>query len=387
VAIPGRGAAVRAKVLVAVAVAVAGTVAGCSSAANSSAPPTTGAAGAGKQLSMSTVSYQASSNNVETLTGYIAEAEGFYKQQGLTVNYLDKSSSNVDQTIAGLLSGSYQFANEIVTSAIAADKANQLTQVTAIDDGAEQEVTIAQNTADALHITAPTSPADTAAQFKKLKGSHLTVAVTGFTAGTYNNLITVCQQEGLTCKQNTPSADINILSAGSAANQVAGLSAGHYQAIAAGVPIALQPNTVSLNMGDIALCDEAAFFGIITTSSFIKAHPDTVQAFVNAQVEAWNWTKKNPDQARALLVKMEGEINDLTNTTTVDTIFTDFEKYYQTPLLLQQPFTDAETILNTGQPASKVTLKFSDFNDPSFVAKAVSQLHITAPSSLQQPSE
>lgn len=383
-AIPRRGASARAMVLVAVAVAVA--VAGCSSAASSSSSaPVAGASSAAK-LSMSTVSYQASSNNVETLTGYVAEAEGFYKQQGLTVNYLDKSSANVDQTIAGLLSGSYQFANEIVTSAMAADKQDELSQVMAIDDGAEQEVTIAASTADALHITTPASPADTAAQFKKLKGSHLTVAVTGFTAGTYNNLITVCQQEGLTCKQNTPSADINILSAGSAANQVAGLSAGHYQAIAAGIPIALQPSSVSLNMGDIALCDDAAFFGIITTSSFIKAHPDTVQAFVNAQVEAWNWTKKNPDQARALLVKMEGEINDLTNTSTINTIFTDFQKYYQTPLLLQQAFTDAETILNTGQPTSKVTLKFSDFNDPSFVTKAVSQLHVTAPASLPQPS-
>jgi hypothetical protein len=83
---------------------------------------------------------------------------------------------------------------------------------------------------------------------------------------------------------------------------------------------------------------------------------------------------------------MEGEINNLTDASTINAIFTDFQKYYQTPLLLTQPFKDAETILNTGQPDSKVTLGFSDFNDPSFVTKAVSQLRIPAPSSLPQPS-
>ncbi len=335
-----------------------------------------------KPLSLSHVVLQASANNVETLTGFIAQQEGFFKRQGLTVQYLDKSSSQQDLTIAALLQGSYQFVQEIVTSAmVAAQQGAGIKAVVAIDDGAQQEIAIQTQAAAGLRIPlAGNTPAQTLRQFMALKGSHLQVAVTSFTSGTYNNLVTLCAVNGLVCQQNNSSADINIVAAGTAANQVAGFGNGTYQAIAAGVPVAAQPNSLSINMGNLAPTNNGAFFEILTTPSMISQHPDTVQAFVTAEVQAWNWAQKNPVKAEHALANMEASINNIDNTDEDQYLFGDFMNFWKTPLLTVSSFNDAVKIANTGQPTTPVTLTYNQWNDPRFVNNAVKLLKLSPPS-------
>jgi ABC-type nitrate/sulfonate/bicarbonate transport system substrate-binding protein len=330
---------------------------------------------------MPDVTFQASASSVEALVGYIAQQEGFFAQQGLTVDYQDKASFPSDSVTAALLSGSYQFVTGIATTTMAAaQKDGGLKAIASVDNGGKQEIAITTSVASSLHISTAGATSDQSlAQLMALKGSHLKVAVTGFTSGTYNNLVTLCAEHGLTCKQNDSSADIDILSAGNVANLTAGLASGSYPAIAGGEPFVVQPDTLAINMGNIAPVSTGALYQIITSTSMIKSHPDTVQAFTKAIVQSWEWAQKNKVDAEKLFTQMEAQINDVTDQHEDQYLFNDFYTYWTTPMLPVSAFNEAVHIASVGQPGSPITLTYGQWNDTSFVTKAVKQLGVQVP--------
>jgi NitT/TauT family transport system substrate-binding protein len=359
------------------------TIIGIAVAACSSGSSSASDGAKGSSLSMTNVTVAALAENDSALA-YIAQQAGFFKKQGLNVNLLDEGAPTSAAMTAALVGGSYQFADEPLSAGLLAVQAGTpIKAVFATDIGNEQDLSIASATAAKLHVPNPgpgATPGQSLAQLAALKGAHITVAATTTASGTYIDLVAACAAHGLTCKLNDPSADLNISTVGSNPAEIAGFKAGKFPAFAAGIPSALQPGTVSINLANIPPASQAAFWDFATSQSMINSHPDTVQAFVTAMTQAWQYARDNPAKARTYHDQMEN-IAGVTSPALLETLYNSYSHAWVTPLLLQAAYANAVKVSNlaAATPSKKITVAYNQWNDPTFVNKAVTQLGITPP--------
>lgn len=357
--------------LVALAGATALLVAGCGSSA---APQQAGASG--KSLSQSSITFGTGSRSDSALI-YIAQAAGYFADEGLTVKLVDTSltASTADIT-AAFFGGSYDTLNNGATTAVIADQAaggHALTAVMQTDVGTNQEIAINAGKARSLNLPANDgSPTASQQQFQALKGSHLKVGVTSMTSISTVDLLAACKTQGLSCQPNATSADLDIVTTGTPTAQIAGLNSGKFDAIVAGPPTTRQPNTTLITLGKVDPVSQAVNDYVLVTPRFLQAHKDTVQAAVNALGKAWQLAKQDPAKAEQMAAAMYTAAG-IKDPKQAHELFTTSAQYWTNPIPTQQAYDDTVHVINLSQ-SSPITLPFGQFADPSFAKKMVAQL-------------
>jgi NitT/TauT family transport system substrate-binding protein len=361
-------------VLVGMTVAAA-AVAGCASSSSGSAAS---AGGSAHGLSQSSITIGGSTAGDFGLT-WIAQQAGFFKQQGLTVKFVNFSAGtgSTSGITAAFIGHSFDFLNNPATATLFAVQAGApIRAVVSSDEGSQNQIAISDAAATRLHIPAADStPAEAETQLKALKGSHIKIGVTGTSSTSYTTIVALLKLNGMTYGVNSPSSDVDFITTGTASSQVSGFLAGKFDAIASTPPQTTKPNTVTISLGLIPPVSQGAGLYLSTLTSFAQAHPDTVQAVVNAEVEAWAYAKRNPAAAQKLITSMYAQ-NGVTSPATVKTLFALQSKYWETPAMSPAAYDSAIKVINLGS-ATPVKLSYSSWADASFVNKAIANTSLT----------
>jgi NitT/TauT family transport system substrate-binding protein len=255
--------------LVAVTVATA-----CGGASSGSASPSPG------QTTALSVSY--SEVIPDELAPWAAADGGIFAKHGLDVTLQSIASAN---GVAALLSGQVQFAqlggSEVVSAAAAGG-----------------DLVIVANLVPVFPYVFEV-PASISS-FSDLRGKKVGVSKIGGSADIATR--TALQKNGL-----DPARDVTIVETGSAANRVAALKSG---AIQGGVSQPPESTTLE-TQGFHSIYDlarqklPAANTVVATTGSYLKAHKQVVQAYVDALVEALARIRKDRRFAEGVLTKWE----------------------------------------------------------------------------------
>ncbi len=365
-------------VATAVAAVVISLVSACSSGSSSKSSSSSASAGGAPKLSDSSISIGGSTAGDFGLT-WIADKGGFFAQQGLTVKFVNFSAGtgSTSGITSAFLGHSFDFLNNPATATLFAKQSGApIHAVVAADEGSQNQIMISNAAAAKYHIPAATGTAANAqAQLAALKGSHITIGVTGASSTSYTTIVALLKLNNMTYGIDSASSDVDFVTTGTATAQVSGFAAGKFDALASTPPQTTKPNTTTISLGLISPVAQSAGLYLATLDSFAKAHPDTVQAVVNAEVQAWAYAKTNPAGAEKLIVSMQAE-NQVTDPTTVQQLFDSQSKYWVTPVMTKDAYDSAVKVINLGQ-SMPVTLSYTDWVDPTFVDKAAKDTKLT----------
>ena len=214
-----------------------------------------------------------------TLPTWIADAKGFFKQQGLNaqITYVQGSTTAIPSLVAGEL-------NVIEAQAAASVQAQLQGQDT---------VSLATHVpyADVRLIVSPNIT-----QMSDLKGK--SIAVTK--AGTVTDVVA----RALLPRYNlTPDKDVRITYVDTQPAQLAALQNGVIQAIL--VPPPFDETAKKAGMRELLNVRPLNFpyptDGVVTTRKFLREHPDLVNAYLKAFVQAVRFAPANPDETKKVL--------------------------------------------------------------------------------------
>lgn len=356
--------------VIAVSVAAGLALAACSSGSASSVPAA--AAAGAKTLSLTTVTVAGFEGSVNWASLWAAQAEGFYAKQGLTVKFANTEAS-ASSMVAATIGNSYQFiAADPVGLPAAVQNGAQIRAVLTPDVGPTDDLVISQKVAAEHHIPAT----GTLAQLKALKGSHLTIGVVSLTAGSYLDLLAVFKAQGLTASTG-PGSDIKIVSVGPLSDEAAGLASGHLDGFVNIYPNTEVPDSVHVMFGGVAPVSMEPPLTFVTSESLIKAHPDTVQAFVTATVEGWEYTRQHPAQTQQIVSRVFPTVG-VTDAAKIAVLYRlDQQHRGSTPAITGAEYQAIQAVL--GAAGTPTTVSYSGFVDSSFVNTAISQLKLGLP--------
>src|SRR5258708_18339351 len=338
-----RGVAMK-RHLVALAVIGAVVASACSSGGGvSTASATAGASATKAAPTMMSVAY--SSVSGDKLPIFVAYEAGIFTANNLIV---DPSNVNGSQeAIASLLSGQATVGQFSAADALSAQAG-----------GADLVI---------VGILTPVYPYHLFVQkginsINDLKGKK--IAVTDAGGATDIATRAMLKRNGL-----DPDKDVNILSVGSHANRTAALLSGQVDAGVDDVP----SDKALLAAGLTALIHLAAAKGpaadsaLVFQRSYVVAHKDVVQAYVDSMVQALAYARKNKDSTGATLGKYF-KINHVPLVERTYTFFLD-EVLPIYPFPTQSLLGDAISVLGAKNPNIK-TVDLTKLLDPSFVTSA-----------------
>jgi ABC-type nitrate/sulfonate/bicarbonate transport system substrate-binding protein len=114
-----------------------------------------------------------------------------------------------------------------------------------------------------------------------------------------------------------------------------------------------------------------------TSESMIKSHPDTVQAFVTATVEGWEYTRQHSGQAKQVVSRVFPTVG-VTNPARISELYQlDQQHRGSTPAITGAEYKAIQDVLDAAGTPTKVS--YSSFVDSSFVNKAITQLKLGLP--------
>jgi NitT/TauT family transport system substrate-binding protein len=345
------------------------TVTACGSG---SGPAVSASAGGSKTLSLSTVTVAGYEGSVNWASLWAAEAEGFYAKQGLTVKFVNTTASAASM-VAATIGNSYQFiAADPVGLPAAVQNGAQIRAVLTPDVGPTDDLVINQKTAAEHHIPA----SGTLAQLRALKGSHLTIGVVSLTAGSYLDLLAVFKAQGLTASAGSGS-DIKVVSVGSLNDEAAGLAAGHLDGFVNMYPNTEVPDSVHVMFGGVAPVSMEPPLTFTTSESMIESHPDTVQAFVTATVEGWEYTRQHPTQTKQVDSRVFPTVG-VTSAAKIGELYQlDQQHRGTTPAITGAEYQAIQDVLQAA--GTPTTVSYGGLVDSSFVNKAITQLKLGVP--------
>jgi ABC-type nitrate/sulfonate/bicarbonate transport system substrate-binding protein len=330
-------------------------------------------------LSLSNVSLSGTQEANAMMAFFAAQAKGFYKEQGLTVEFKETTASGADAA-AAMAAGAANFA--VVPSQatiLAITKGANLVPIMGNAYGDTSELAIQQSVADALKLSAASTPE---AQIKALKGSHLEVGISNPTSGSYLNLLSVLKAQGIDYSDPNPSstsASVIFKTLGSPTNLHTAMLTNNVQSIANNPPTTSVPG-FKISYGKVSPPADIVGWMVDTQKDFAKAHPDTVQAFVTASAKGWQYLKAHQDEAIALATPYLSAANipDDTIKVIVPLQMSILFSPKSTPAVTASGWNATLQILNIiTQPA--ITANLSDVVDSSFIKKAMTDLKMTEP--------
>jgi NitT/TauT family transport system substrate-binding protein len=249
-------------------------LAGCSSGSSSSA---SGGPAAPGTTSVTMTSFNGS---FASLSVYVANRKGFFKQHGITANFVTVSSGSA--AMQAMLAGSADMANAAIFETLsAAAKGEKVKYIVGAATGAFGELVVGKNA----------QVADQTAGFpdslRALKGKKIGVSSKG--SATYYALAYALKQAGL-----NPDTDVTIVPAGTLSAQVAALKSGQLDAYMSQEPSTTQ--VTSAGDGKVVwyeyqgarppLFDNLITNGIVASDDYIAGHATAVKGVHDAVAQA-----------------------------------------------------------------------------------------------------
>jgi ABC-type nitrate/sulfonate/bicarbonate transport system substrate-binding protein len=341
------------------------------------APAAFGAlAPAKKHLSLSKVTITDSQTGNGGLL-WIAQAEGFFKKQGLSVT-VDNTAGTAASDLAFLLSGGTEFRAGIASAPIlAAQSQAPVRAIYQMSVSAQNEVAINLSAAQAHGIPQVGSTAKGAlAQLLALKGSHLTIGVSNTASDGFNWFVTVARLHGLTVGINTTGTanDVNISSVGSVTALTSGIISGKLDGIINMPPVTVVANTIDIQLSKIPPASTSAGTYVFTTTTILQQHSDTVQAVVNAFAQATVFAKTHPAKAERDFSKVLATLG-ITSPEEDQYLFQGVSATWKNPFPTKLAYANAVALLNGAQP-TPVTVPYSVFVVTKYVTAATKNLHL-----------
>jgi NitT/TauT family transport system substrate-binding protein len=360
--------------LTAAALAVVSAVAACGSSgsssatASSAAAASTGQASAGKSLSLSSVTVVGN-----FATGFaplwVAQSEGFFKDQGLNVTLKDLNTGGATGAVTALLGGTGQFLVVAAgATSLAVSGGAPIKAVMQSDFAPIQQIAITSSVAARLGIKAgATTAAQTEAQLKALKGSHIKLATTSKSGNSYIIVQAVLHQYGLSTGTG---GDVTVETEPSSSVQISLLKSGQVDGIVNAPPVTTEPNTTLIELDKVPPVSEALSDLVSTTSSMVSQHPDTVQAFVRAVTQGAEWIQSHPSQVVSALSPLY-QADGITDSATVKYLATEQAAHIgPSRVITQSAYNNTLAMGNLANPATPVKVSFSSWIDNTFAENA-----------------
>jgi NitT/TauT family transport system substrate-binding protein len=208
---------------------------------------------------------------------YLAKAGGFYAKQGLDAQIF--STEGGTRGVQVLMSGEIQAMHVGLSPVVEADA-----------QGAE--IRSIASTTNTLPITIFTT---TKMNPPLPKGTTIGIS----TLGSETDIALTIALRALGVKRS----DMNITQIGGTSERFAAMTVGRIQA----APMLEPGTTAAKKKGYTVVYDLSAahtpwiFDSVVMTTAFIKDHPDEVQRFLKAYVEAAYWGMANPDKAKQVI--------------------------------------------------------------------------------------
>lgn len=279
-----------------------------------------------------------------TLPTWIADAKGFFKQQGLNpqITYIQGSTS----AIPALMSGDVSVIEAQAAASVQAQLQGQDT------------VSLATHVpyADVRFMSVPSIK-----DLTDLKGK--AVAVTK--AGTVTDVVAraVLPKYGL-----QPDKDVRLTYVDTQPGQLAALQNGAVQAILVPPPFDVTAEKAGFKMlfNVRPLNFPYPTDGVVVTRKYLREHPDMVDMYLKAFVQAVRFAPANPDETKKILSDQTKE----TNADTLDVAYkTQMDDWANPPNPTVEGIQTLLPLFPGGQGKNP-----SDFIDPAPLAKAVQEL-------------
>lgn len=311
---------------------------------------------------------------------FVAIKANLFAKYGLNVNWLN-TSLGASAQVTAFLGGDATFLITGASSEIPAAQAGAAFRaVLQTGTGDPQTICLSPAAAAAHNIpTADKTVADVKKQLNALKGSHLTIATSTITSNSYTWLNALARKLGITIGLNgaNPNADLNITTSGSVPNEIAAYMSGKVAGFMNIPPNTLQPGAVDINFGLVPPLTQVVGNYAVTNISTIQQHPDTVQAFTNALVEASLLLKNKPGPSKIMIEDVMAANG--ASGTQIPTTYGLFKTTIASPLYPTLSSYDHTILTYDISLAVPYSLTYSTFVDQAFVKVAYHHFGIPIP--------
>lgn len=331
-----------------------------------------------KPLSIANVTLIGSSSG-SAAPAWIAQAQGFFKEQGLTVSYIPSASAATQLAI--LVTGQAQFSLDSPSTDVPGviQGAPIRAIIQAVVDS-PTEIVLAQTAATQFGVpTTGTGKAGATKQFAAFKGSHVVLAISTVSSGSYSLLALEARLNGLTFGVGCTTCDINVDAVGSTANETTAVESGKVQA-AIGTPpttVITSPACVTIALRLLSPVNDGTSNFVSTTTTMIQQHRDAVQAFTTAYVKAALWSKTHENQAEKDFGKAIANYGGITSPEEQDYLYSGYAPIMTSPFPTKKSYNIAVEEINATLSTPEL-LPYTSYVDPTFVANAGKILGIKA---------
>jgi NitT/TauT family transport system substrate-binding protein len=287
----GRGIRLRYP-LATVAVAALALVTACSSSSSGGSSTTSSnGQGSGK---LTTLSVDAAFFGPVDVPMYLAQAKGYFKQEGLTLKFITASSNT---QLASVLGGSVQFAS---TSALNTIKSGaQFVNFMPVEIGYSEDVVMSKSAYQAAGLSASSSVKQ---KIEALAGKKLgVISATGENAIIFKYMFKYA---------GVPSSELHMVQLGTPAAILAALKQGTIQGANVGSPYPAEAVSdgyaeylFHAPLSDIPPMSKAITQTLATTTSYYNGNKATIKKFLTAYQKGINAMNQNPDAAAEFVAK------------------------------------------------------------------------------------
>jgi NitT/TauT family transport system substrate-binding protein len=300
---------------------------------------------------------------------YVAQAKGFFREQGLEV-----VSSDVPgiQELAVLANDEAQFAPGTSFAILSAAKGRNLVSVAAIVNETAVDLVLSNAAMQKANIH-PTDPI--AQRLKALHGMRIGMSSIG--SGTDSFVRYVLPRYGV-----QPDKDVTLVTFGSCVEMLAAMQHKSVDGFLCAPPAPQQAELLGLGKvlfsataGDVPDVRGGLYLSYFGKPEFIKNNPNTVQAFVNGFTKGLRYIHAHPDEAATITAKYNpGLAPELFNKT-----FSLFLKAFpETAVIETQSMAGEMAVVGATNPTIGALVKKVDVNaliDNTFAVRAAAQIH------------
>jgi ABC-type nitrate/sulfonate/bicarbonate transport system substrate-binding protein len=306
----------------------------------------------------------------------IALGKKYYQANGFNSATVVGYGTTAADQLALVLGGHAQFTNGNSSPLLhAKSSGSDIVSLMNIRTGGAVAIVVKKATAKKLGIpTANKTEADVHKQLLALKGSHLEIGVPSATGDNAVNIVGIANKLGLTIGDSA-SDDLKITAFGGTANLATAFGTGKVDAFSNTAPSTYLPDTVYIPLYKAAPVSQEAALTLTSTSAFVKAHPDAVQAVVNSYLMAMKYAQDHPADAVKYLSDTYQQAGATPDQYTK--MFNEYVPELGQPVITKQMFNADLTLAKLAGEMKPIT--YESFVDNSFVIKGIKQLGLNYP--------
>lgn len=309
------------------------------------------------------------SNSIGFFPLFVAEQEGFFEEEGLTLGERPRLQTGA-RLAAALTSGSIEIAAGVMTDAFTLASAERSAQVIgSLANGYYLDIVISDEVAQESGLTEQDALED---KVRALEGRN--IGITGPGSGTEALVIYLLEQNDLSSER-----DVTLVNLGADFSAVfSALRSGQVDALSFFWPVPQEVETqgigeilVSPAGGDIPEMEGQTHGVFFTTDEVIEAKPEAVQAFIRGIAQAEAFLAEDSGAGRELLAEYQDTLDDAT-------LDAEYEALQQvlpaTPMIEEEGFATAVDFHEAAGLVEEGSMVYADVVAADLIEEAVAEL-------------